>query len=68
MSNLLSQRDAATMLGLSPRTLERFRCTGFGPRFHKIGRRVLYRSADVETWIASRVRTSTSDLGGRTNG
>jgi hypothetical protein len=41
MPNLLSQREAATMLGLSPRTLERYRCTGFGPAFRKLGRRVL---------------------------
>jgi predicted DNA-binding transcriptional regulator AlpA len=61
--NLLNQREAAELCRLSPRTLERFRCTGFGPRFHKIGRRVLYRHADIETWVASRVRTSTSDLG-----
>jgi predicted DNA-binding transcriptional regulator AlpA len=58
--NLLSQREAATMLGLSPRTLERFRCTGDGPPFVKGGRRVLYRPADLNEWIASRVRTSTS--------
>jgi len=63
---LLNQREVAALLGLSPRTLERYRCTGFGPRYHKLGRRVLYRSADIDTWIASRLRTSTSD-GGRTN-
>jgi hypothetical protein len=63
MSNLLSQGAAALLLGLSPRTLERHRCTGFGPPFVKAGRRVLYRQADLDAWIIDRVRTSTSDLG-----
>jgi predicted DNA-binding transcriptional regulator AlpA len=60
---LLSQGQAAALLGLSPRTLERYRCTGFGPVYRKLGRRVLYRPADIDAWIASRVRSSTSDLG-----
>jgi predicted DNA-binding transcriptional regulator AlpA len=62
---LLNEREAALLLGLSPRTLERYRVTGFGPSFVKAGRRCLYRPQDVDAWIASRVRTSTSDLGAR---
>jgi hypothetical protein len=61
--NLLSQGQAATLLGLSPRTLERYRCTGFGPVYRKLGRRVLYRPSDLEVWIERRLRSSTSDLG-----
>ena len=63
MSHLLNQREAAELCRLSPRTLERYRCTGFGPVYRKLGRRVLYSPADIDAWIASRVRTSTSDLG-----
>jgi DNA-binding transcriptional MerR regulator len=65
MPNLLSQREAATMLGLSPRTLERYRCTGFGPPFRKLGRRVLYRPDDLEAWVTRGLRTSTSDITNR---
>ncbi len=61
MPNLLSQGQAATILGLSPRTLERYRCTGFGPPYVKGGRRVLYRPADLDIWIATKIRTSTSE-------
>jgi len=61
MTNLLSQREAATLLGLSPRTLERFRCTGFGPAFSKLGRRVLYRQSDLDEWIAANVVANTSE-------
>ncbi|WP_166299574.1 helix-turn-helix transcriptional regulator [Bradyrhizobium sp. 2S1] len=61
MTNLLSQRDAAACLGLSPRTLERYRCTGFGPPYRKHGSRVLYHPADIEAWSAARVRTNTCE-------
>ena len=36
-------REAAALLSLSPRTLEKLRVTGGGPAFHKFGRRVAYR-------------------------
>jgi hypothetical protein len=57
---LLTQREAASVLRLSERTLERSRVTGFGPPFCKLGRRVLYRQDDLDRWIAARVVPSTS--------
>lgn len=63
--NLLNQREAADLCRLSPRTLERYRCSGFGPVYRKLGRRVLYRPADIDAWIERRLRTSTSDLAAR---
>jgi len=63
MSHLLNQSEAASLCGLSPRTLERYRCTGFGPVYRKLGRRVLYRPADIDAWINTRLRHSTSDVG-----
>ena len=50
-TDLLDTGEAAAYLHLSPRTLERYRVTGEGPRFLKLGRRVLYRRADLDTWI-----------------
>ena len=61
MDNLFSQRETAKLLSLSPRTLERWRCTGDGPVHVKAGRRCLYRQSDLAAWIASRIRTSTSE-------
>jgi excisionase family DNA binding protein len=63
MTTLFVQREAAALLRLSERTLERMRVTGDGPPFVKAGRRVLYQQTDINEWIAARVRTSTSDLG-----
>jgi excisionase family DNA binding protein len=54
---------AAAYLGLSPKTLETLRTRGGGPPFLKLGRRVVYRKADLDTWLAARVRHSTSDPG-----
>jgi excisionase family DNA binding protein len=61
MLRLLTQREAAILLRLSERTLERFRVQGTGPVYVKAGRLVRYREADLEEWIAARVVTSTSE-------
>jgi predicted DNA-binding transcriptional regulator AlpA len=61
MQSLLTQREAASALRLSERTLERSRVTGLGPAFVKAGRRVLYRQSDLDQWIASRLCQSTSE-------
>lgn len=63
--NYLSTRQAAEWLGLSPRTLDRYRVTGQGPVFHRFGSRVRYLLADLEAWASARRRASTSDDGGR---
>ena len=60
----LSTREAAEWLGLSPRTLDRYRVTGDGPVFHRLGSRVRYLLADIEAWAQAGRRTSTSDDGG----
>jgi predicted DNA-binding transcriptional regulator AlpA len=61
MQTLLRQREAASLLRCSERTLERLRCSGIGPRFVKMKRKVLYCEADLEAWIASHVVGSTSE-------
>jgi len=61
MQPLLTQRQAAALLCLSERTLERFRVSGVGPKFVRMGKSVRYRLSDVEAWIASRVVGSTSE-------
>jgi len=57
----LTNDEAATFLKLSPRTLEKQRVHGGGPRFRKFGRRVVYAIADLESWSNARVCDSTSD-------
>jgi helix-turn-helix protein len=56
----LTQNQLATRWHLSPRTLEQWRWLGKGPRFLKIGARVLYDERDVETFEAGQVCQNTS--------
>lgn len=57
----LTNSEAADYLRLSPRTLEKQRVLGGGPRFRKFGRRVLYAVADLDAWADGRSYTMTSD-------
>ncbi|MFT3719263.1 helix-turn-helix transcriptional regulator [Pseudorhodoferax sp.] len=57
----LTNDEAADYLRLSPRTLEKQRVMGGGPRFRKFGRRVMYAVADLDAWAADRSFETTSD-------
>jgi Helix-turn-helix domain len=62
-SPYMPQDLAAKFLGLSPKTLERFRVEGRGPCFLKLGRRVVYSRDDLVQWAEAQRRHSTSDRG-----
>lgn len=55
--------EAAKILGLSQKTLEKLRVVGGGPRYRKLGRSVRYFEADLFEWADSRICCSTSDEG-----
>jgi predicted DNA-binding transcriptional regulator AlpA len=55
--------EAARFLGLSGRTLEKHRVYGTGPRYRKIGGRVVYAVEDLTAWADRGLRNSTSDPG-----
>jgi predicted site-specific integrase-resolvase len=57
----LNQKELADRWKISARTLERWRWTGEGPQYIKIGGRVVYRQEDVEAFEASQTRKSTAD-------
>ncbi len=58
----LTNDEAAEHLRLSPRTLEKQRVVGGGPKFRKFGRRVMYAVADLDAWADARSFDATSDL------
>ncbi len=58
---LLTESEAAARLRVSRSFLAKKRCTGGGPRFCKIGRRVLYDIADLDAYAEQAKRRSTSD-------
>jgi len=57
----LSVQEAARFLGLSVSTLNKMRLNGTGPRYLKLGRRVLYDLRDLDAWVAERRRNHTSE-------
>ena len=63
----LNTPEAAKHLGLRPGTLEIWRSLGKGPRYLKIGRRVVYELADIDAYAkAHAVETSeSSEMRGR---
>lgn len=59
----LHTKEAAKLLSLSFRTLEKHRVYGTGPRFMKLGGRVVYKIEDLHSWASRGSRRSTSDEG-----
>jgi hypothetical protein len=53
-SRLLSEREASAYLGpVSARTLQDWRVRGTGPAYTKLGRRVAYAIADLDSFKAA---------------
>ena len=61
MGSYLSTQQLANRLGLAKITLAIWRCEGRGPRYRKLGSRVLYDARDVSEWLDSRTRQSTRE-------
>ena len=59
MSNL-NQKELAARWSLSPRTLEQWRWRDVGPRYLKLGGRVVYRLEDIEAFEAARIHENTA--------
>ena len=57
----LNTDESAQHVRCSPRTLEARRLDGSGPKFVKVGRKVLYRISDLEAWLERHTFSSTSE-------
>lgn len=60
-TDILITSEAATYCRLGKPTLERYRITGDGPTYLKLGGAVRYRKADLDSWLESRLTRSTSE-------
>jgi excisionase family DNA binding protein len=60
---MLIAEDAAAYLGLGRQALAKMRLTGDSPPFFKVGRRVLYDRDELDAWLSTRKRRSTTDQG-----
>ncbi len=50
-TKLLNEIETAKLLGLSRQTLSNWRHERRGLNYLKLGRRVMYRMEDIESWI-----------------
>lgn len=60
----LTQELLSKLIGVSERTLERWRVEGSGPVFCHAGRKVLYQKQDIDDWLAASRCKSTSQMVG----
>ena len=63
--SILDAAGAAIRLGLSTSTLAKFRLSGKGPTYSKLGRRVVYRVDDLDDWVLAHRHNSTSEYGSK---
>ena len=56
----LTQDQLAARWHISPRTLEQWRWRGVGPRYLKIGGRVIYPETEIERFEAKRLHQNTT--------
>jgi excisionase family DNA binding protein len=57
---VLNAKEAAKYIGVSKSYLDKLRIYGGSPAFFKIGARVVYDPADLDTWLASKKVANTS--------
>ncbi len=62
-TELLTETEAARVLRLAVTTLRRWRYSGRGPVWHKIGHLVRYDAAELREYIAHNTRRSTRGCG-----
>jgi len=60
LDGFIDEQRAAEFLCQSVRTIQKWRVTGYGPKFYKSGRSVRYRRRDLMAWADSRRHASTS--------
>lgn len=59
--HFMTPAQASSFVGLSTRTLDRHRLTSMGPKFSRVGRRVIYTRSDLIAWVRAKVFQSTSE-------
>jgi predicted DNA-binding transcriptional regulator AlpA len=57
----LTTEEVANRYQISEIMVKRWRTNGGGPRFLKIGRRVVYPLSELEAWEKTQLRRNTSD-------
>ncbi|WP_415714468.1 helix-turn-helix transcriptional regulator [Roseibium sp.] len=61
MPIVFTAEQVAEQLGLATSTLAKMRLSGAGPSYLKLGRRVVYRPEDIDSWLQENRVKSTSE-------
>lgn len=57
MPGAMNDMELAQRLGISRKTLQKWRSLGMGPPYLKLGSKVVYRAEDIEAYIQRCLRT-----------
>ena len=60
-ASLMDTREAAAKLRIHPSTLARWRLEGTGPKYVRLGGRLMYRESAIEQWITAHTVTPGED-------
>ena len=61
LEQLYNEKETAKLLSLSVKTLQRYRYTGGGPIYIKLGKSVRYKESDIEKYVSERIRYITTE-------
>lgn len=59
--SVIDAAAAAAFTGLAIATLAKLRCVGGGPKYLKLGRKILYRRVDLAEWLYARRVANTTE-------
>jgi phage terminase Nu1 subunit (DNA packaging protein) len=68
LSDFLTKEELASELGPKMRTLDRWDALGIGPPRTRVGRKVLYRRASVQRWLAAQEHCTRGTSGDQHSG
>lgn len=58
LSNYLTTPELSAETGIPEATLRYYRSVGTGPMSFRLGRRVVYRRQDIDSWIADQIEAT----------
>lgn len=61
LEQLYNEKETAKLLSLSVKTLQRYRYTGGGPIYVKLGKSVRYKESDIAKYVSVRTRNITNE-------
>ena len=59
----LTPKDCESIYGLNVGTLCNMRFHKIGPKYYKLGKKILYRVDDIEKWLAENVVLTRDQMG-----